>query len=260
MAGSGRGVIAGLVRRASARQWAAHGTAIAAPRVVPDPDLCAEARSLHSDLSHFLQRADALRQGYGASALPALPAGTEWRWRVPMVNGALLPPVLVSPPNASAFGWGAMLWHDCPRAALILRQRQNRDIPDRPPYFITLEVMGFAGSYLSLSLELPTEALAGIDGNHILRVDALMGAERDITVYARLNIAQGPNTETMLRQMGHPISGNDARREAEFDIAYADLSAHPVDRAWVDLIFEAPGMNAVGLYDIILSRQPRAQV
>ncbi len=177
-----------------------------------------------------------------------------------MMNAALLPATLVSPPNGSGFGWGATLWHDCPRAALILRQRANRNVAERPPFAVLLEVMGFSGSYLSLSLELPLDALNGLDANHILRVDALMGAERPITVYARLNIAQGPNTETMLRQLGHPVSGRDARRDTEFDLAYADLMAQPVDKAWVDLIFEAPRMNAVALHDIVLSRQPRAQV
>lgn len=260
MVARGQGYLSRWLRGAAARQWAMQDLALARSQALADPDLCDEARALRSDLTHFLQRADALRQGRSASVLPPLPAGTEWRWRVPLVNGGVQPSVLVSPPNASSFGWGVMLWHDCPRAALILRQGRNRDVPDRPPYFAVLEVMGFSGSYLSLSLNLPSDALQGLDADHILRVDALMGAERAITVYARLNIAQGPNTETMLRQLGHPISGQDARREAEFDLAYADLGARAVDRAWVDLIFEAPRMNAISLFDIVLSRQPRAQV
>lgn len=260
MAGLRRRWISRWLRGAAARQWSAHGTAIARRERLPDPGLCDEARRLHTDLSAFLQRADAVRHGYAAAVLPPLPQGTEWRWRAPVVNGAIQPPVLVSPPNASNFGWGVTLWHDCKRAALMLRQQPNPDIAERPPYFVVLEVMGFSGSYLSLSLELPTEALQDLGAHHILRVDALIGAERPITVYARLNVAQGPNTETMLRQLGDPISGGDARRETEFDLAYADLTPQPVEKAWVDLIFEAPRMNAVEIYDIVLSRQPRAEV
>ena len=44
------------------------------------------------------------------------------------------------------------------------------------------------------------------------------------------------------------------------DLGYAELSARSVEKAWLDLIFEAPFMNAVGLRDVILSRHPRAQI
>ncbi|MFN3527036.1 MAG: DUF6478 family protein [Paracoccus sp. (in: a-proteobacteria)] len=33
-----------------------------------------------------------------------------------------------------------------------------------------------------------------------------------------------------------------------------------MEKAWVDVIFESPAMNAVALRDIVLSRHPRAQM
>ncbi len=86
-----------------------------------------------------------------------------------------------------------------------------------------------------------------------------MDAERPITIYARINLVQGPNTETMLRQLGHPAEGMGARRRAEFDLAYADLANRPIERAWLDLIFEQPHLNAVGINDVLVSHHPRAQ-
>ena len=97
-------------------------------------------------------------------------------------------------------------------------------------------------------------------GHHILRLEATLQAERPIAVYARLNIQQGPNTETILRKMGDDIAGRQCRRVVEFDLGYATLSQRSVDKAWMDIIFEAPQMNAVALRDAILSRHPRAQI
>ena len=88
----------------------------------------------------------------------------------------------------------------------------------------------------------------------------MLQAERPITVYARLSIQQGPNVETVLRQLGDPIAGSNCQRLVEFDLGYAELSQRSVDRAWIDLIFEAPYMNAVALRDVVLSRHPRAQI
>ena len=46
----------------------------------------------------------------------------------------------------------------------------------------------------------------------------------------------------------------------EFDLAYTNLNEKRIERAWIDLIFEAPEMNQIILRDVTLSRRPRAEV
>lgn len=240
-------------RHSAARQW----SRLAGLGGGAHAGLRDEARALHADLARFLQLADA--------ALPrdpqpaGLPPGTDWHWRPPLLGGAALPQGLVAPDSGQRLGEGVALWHDCPHRAVILRQIRNRR-GDLAPYAARLEVMGFSGSYLSLALDLPGDIPGGLGREQILRLEAQFAAERPVTVYARLNLAQGPDTMTMLRQLGDPLAGPDCRRLTEFDLDYAGLSARPVERAWLDLIVEAPAMNALTLGELLLSRHPRAQV
>lgn len=256
----GRGWLRQVLRNAAARQWARLANRVQTSRKMPSPELCDEARALHSNLGRFLQRADALAEGRGARALPPLPAGTDWDWRLLSLRGEIDPASVIMPASGQRFGDELTLWHDCPRGAMILRQMQNRDRPAQPPFALRLEIMGFEGSYLSLSLDVPKPMLSDLGRHHVVQLDTVIQAERAATIYARLNLVQGPNTETMLRQLGEPIEGRDTERQVWFDLAYADLTEQPIDKAWMDLIFEAPGMNAVTVNDMILSRHPRAQV
>ena len=220
-----------------------------------------EARGLHQVLTRLLQVADARAMGARDSLSRIdLPPGTDWRWRPQVLRARHPEPALVAPTDGKWLSDEIALFHDCPERALILRQLRNRRATDLSEYGLALEVMGFSGSFLSFSLTLPPDALAGLGGHHIIRMDATLQAERPITVYARLNVQQGPNTETLLRKMGEPIAGRHCDRTVEFDLGYSDLSARSIDKVWLDVIFEAPFMNAVVLRDVILSRQPRAQI
>lgn len=220
-----------------------------------------EALKLHGVLGRLLHRSEAaLSAARGSLARMALPAGTDWRWRPQILLAQIDQRSLVAPRSGAWLSPEVSLYHDCPDRAVILRQRRNRRQTDLTDYALVLEVLGFRGNYLSYSLGLPAEAVRDLAGHHIIRLDALLDAERPITLYARLNIQQGPNTETMLRKMGDNVEGKEARRVIEFDLGYAELSARKVDKAWIDLILEAPAMNAVTLRDIVLSRHPRAQI
>lgn len=250
-----------LVRVRAARQWARQVEALGRGRRSPPPELRDEAAELHRELTRFLQLSDAHRpRGEGAVDLLELPAGTDWRWRPLVLRGRLAPSALAAPGNAQRLGDELAVYHDCPHHALILRQRPNLRATDLAPYGLALETLGFAGSYLSLSLDLPEDMNGSIGRHHVLRLDAILHSERPIVVYGRLNVAQGPNTETMLRQLGHPVDGRDCRRTVEFDLGYAELSQRPVDKIWLDLIFEAPRMNSVTVTDAVLSRHPRAEM
>lgn len=225
------------------------------------PETRDEARDLHQLLGLVLQTSDRLSVGVrGSLRRMQLPPGTDWRWRPRIMQARDSGVGLVSPRSGRWLSPEVVLFHDCPHRALILSQKRNQRATDLAEYALALEVMGFQGSYLSYSMGLPDEALEGLGGQHVLRLEAALEAERAITVYARLNVQQGPNTETMLRQMGDPIAGRHCNRVVEFDLGYAELSPRPVEKAWIDMIFEAPFMNAVMLRDVVASRHVRAQI
>lgn len=248
-------------RQRAARQWQRLGGDIIAGRKPLSRRLRDEALALRQTLSLLLQAGDraVTRTGGSLRALP-LPAGTDWRWRPMIFCGPMQPAGMTAPANGQRLGPEIALWHDCPHRALILRQQVNQRATDLAPHGLRLEVMGFAGSYLSLSLDLPDAAREGLGRHSILRLAADFHAEHPLTAYGRLNISQGPNTETILRQLGDPITDRDGGRVTEFDLGYAQLAPRPVDRLWLDLIFEAPRMNAVTLSDMVMSRHTRAEL
>lgn len=228
------------------------------PRPV-DPELRNRAQALHRQLGRFLQASDPWILRPAGVADGDLPPGTGWRWRPRLLQGQITPQAVAAPGNGHRLGEDGALWHDCRHRALILRQAARSRPGQGAGYAMQLEMLGFSGSFLSLALDLPDEALAGLGPDRILRLDTAMDAERAITLYARINLVQGQNTETMLRQLGDPVEGPGAARRAEFDLAYADLANRPVERAWLDLIFEQPRMNAVSINDAVVSHRQRAQ-
>jgi len=220
-----------------------------------------QARELHRLLGDLLRISTELQnESRNSLSRMELPAGTDWRWRPRILQAPNELPTLAAPENGRWLSPEVALFHDCAHRAVILRQTRNRRATDLAEFALALEVMGFSGSYLSFSLALPPEALEGLSGQNVLRLDSVLQSERPITVYARLNVQQGPNTQKMLRQLGDPIKGANNSRVVEFDLGYAELSHRPVEKAWIDLIFEGPHMNAVVLRDIVTSRHLRAQI
>lgn len=131
---------------------------------------------------------------------------------------------------------------------------------DQPPYALSLEVLAFTGDYLSLSLDLPADVLQQLGKNHIIQLDVALHTEKPLAIYCRLNLLQGPNTEQVLRQIRSPGYSEAQDSTVEYDLAYADLADRPVEKVWLDLIFEEPYMNAVTIRDIALTRYPRAEI
>lgn len=261
MARHEQGWLSRRIRARAARQW--QGLLDRAQRRdSPVPrDMRDEARDLQQILTRYLHTTQTRSLGASDSlARMELPAGTDWRWRPEILRARNAIPALVAPPSGRWLSDEVALFHDCPKRALILRQARNRRATDLSDYALALEVMGFEGSFLSFSLGFPAQALEGLGGHHVVRLESTLQSERPITVYARLNIQQGPNTEKILRQMGDPIEGANCNRVVEFDLGYADMSQRSVEKVWLDVIFEAPFMNAVALRDVILSRHARAQI
>lgn len=228
------------------------------PRPV-DPELRERAQVLHRQLGRFLQASDPWMLRPLGVPEADLPPGMDWHWRPRLFMGRISPQAAAAPENGHRLGEDAALWHDCRHKALILRQLTRPRPGQAASQGLMIEMLGFSGSFLSLALDLPAEALNVLTAERILRLDTVIDAERPITLYARINLLQGPNTQTVLRQLGHPVEGQGAARRGEFDLAYAELANRPVERAWLDLIFESPRMNAVVINDAVLSGRPRAQ-
>jgi hypothetical protein len=159
----------------------------------------------------------------------------------------------VAPASGTRLAGDLALFHDCPLAEIAVAQQGARGRGGAPSA-LTVEVFGFAGSYLSLALDLPGAAAEGLLRRHVVRAELALALEEPLEVYARLNIRHGPNTEQIPRRV--PVA--DAPAVAEFDLAYSRLNEKRVERLWLDLIFERPAMNRIALGDVVLSRHPRA--
>lgn len=207
---------------------------------------------VESDLAVHLNRAQ-------LADLP-LPEGTDWRWRPALLAAPLDPAGRVGPGNAEGLGDSAKLFHDCNARALILRQIANRRDTDLARYGLSLEVLGFTGKFLSLALPLPAEALQGLDRGHVLQIDTEIEIERPLEIFARLNIANGPNTDRLQVHLGYMRPDLLNRHSSAFDLSMTEINPERLEQAWIDLIVEAPFMNRVVLRDLVMSRHRRADI
>lgn len=191
----------------------------------------------------------------GSNALRT-PLGCDWAWRPELFRGPLWPPGAASVANDTPIGSEAKLFHDCPHAEIGLRQTRNTHAEDLAPFGLRVEVFRFDGSFLSLMIDLPDEAVSGLRRRHVIRVETLIEREAPMTVYARLNIGHGPNVEQVVQE----FPPGDGIVAAEFDLAYTHLNEKRADRMWLDVILDCPEMNQVILRDVTLSRRPRAEL
>ena len=234
-----------------------------AARQAQDVDLAtlrrqrSQARQLRTHLDTLIHVAD------GQLALPMIgssnfhkPHGTDWTWRPDGWCGPLPVPGMSSVQTKSQLGHDVTLFHDCEFSELTLRQIRNTQEEDLAPYGLRLDVFNFDGSFLSLVVDLPSEAVDGLTRNHLLRVDAIVELEKPLEIFARMNIKHGPNTEQIVREL--PL--HEKNITVEFDLAYSRLNEKRVERAWLDLIFEGPQMNQVTLRDLTFMRLPRAAI
>lgn len=187
-----------------------------------------------------------------------MPAGIDWCWHPDLLAWQLASPGIIAPESGQKLGEGVALWHDCPDRALILRQSPNPDAADLARYGLIFEVTGFAGSYLSLSVDLPEAALRGLSVSHILRLDLGVLLDQPIRAYARLNVSHGPNIEELLRELPLGETGHAGSISIEFDLADTEMNENRLGKIWLDLIFENPRMTTIDLREIVMSRYLRA--
>lgn len=251
-----------LARRRARNNWAALAGGRGSPRLsgAGQRRLRDEAITLRRNLDLFLMRSDP-RLEMVRETLDALnlPIGTDWRWRPDFMAVPLRPSGIASPENAASLGGQAAVWHDCPERALILQQIPNLRATDLSPFALRMEVFGFAGSFLSVSVDLPESALQGLKQSHILRLETGLTIERGMNVFARLNIANGPNTDQITQTIEGLEPGRQDQQVIEFDLAYTEINENRLEKIWLDLIFESPGMNALEVRELFVSRHLRAE-
>ncbi len=257
MASGGLKFLDRVVHRASLRRW---GDAAVAAENAELSDLRNQrqwARQLATRLDQLIHVAD------GRLALPRIgshafnrPKGTLWSWRPQLWRGPITPHGIAAAPSRSPLGDEVVLFHDCENSELTLRQIRNSREEDLAPFALRMDVFGFEGSFLSLVLDFPPEAVAGMQRRHLIRLSTIIETEKELEVFGRLNILHGPNTEQLVLDI--PV--NQRESVVEFDLAYSDLNEKRIEKMWLDLIFEGPSMNQVTVRDLTFCRYPRAEL
>lgn len=215
------------------------------------------ARDLRTQLNELIHVAE------GRLALPRIgsnsfprPSGSLWAWRPQIWRGPLSRHGVASVQNKTRLGDEVGVFHDCSVAELTLRQVRNTRDEDLAPFGVRFDVFNFKGSFLSLVLDFPADAVEGLKKKHILRISPVIETESPLEVFMRLNIKNGPNTEQLVQEV--PVNKEDA--VVEFDLAYTDLNEKRLGSIWLDVIFENPRMNQIVVRDITLCRYPRAEL
>ncbi|ABF65412.1 DUF6478 family protein [Ruegeria sp. TM1040] len=216
-----------------------------------------DARKLRMHLDQLIHTAD------NRLALPKIdssyfprPHGTDWSWRPELWRGPLPVAGVSSVPSKTRLGHEIQMFHDCAISELTLRQLRNTREEDLAPYGLRMDVFKFDGSFLSLVIDLPAEATQGLTRQHLVRLDCIAESEKPIEIFARLNIKHGPNTEQLVRE----LPPGEKTFSVEYDLAYSRLNEKRIEKAWIDLIFEAPDMNQVVLRDLTFARFLRANL
>lgn len=184
------------------------------------------------------------------------PLHSDWAWRPQLWRGPIFPSGQAAATTKSTLGDEVTLFHDCRISELTVRQVRNTREADLAPFGLKMDVFKFDGSFLSLVIDLPPDAVRGLKRNHLVRMTSVVETEHPLEIFARLNVRHGPNTEQMVREL--PLGSGET--VVEFDLAYTKLNEKRVEAAWLDLIFEGPQMNQVILRDVTFSRRPRAEL
>ena len=187
------------------------------------------------------------------------PAQCDWAWRPAPWAPALTPASMSGIQGGTRLTDGVTLFHDCPLAEITLKQTRTTDAEASAPFVLSVDALGFEGSFLSLAIDLPEDAATGMRRSHIVGVALRLWMERPGEMFVRLNIKQGPNTEQMVSELRAGPDQHDLMT-AEFDLGFHEINPTKLEGAWIDLIFERPEMNLVRLDDLTLTRRPRADI
>lgn len=198
-------------------------------------------------------RANALFAATGNDGLPR-PLLADWVWRpVPWQGSADLP---ATPGSGSALAQGVKLFHDGSDATrLTLAQALSGPAPAP----LDLRVAALDGTYVSLVVDLPAAALAGLSRQHLIGVAWGLRSDGAFPIiFARINVVCGPNRHQAQRRL--PVREGGGAMLAEFDMLDLGINPRRVDAIWCDLVFSYPPAGTLRIEDLILYRRPRAGV
>ncbi|HRK43228.1 MAG TPA: DUF6478 family protein [Gemmobacter sp.] len=235
-------------------RWASMAETLSLDRLRDMRVRARESRRLLDKVIHIAEHRLALPV-IGSNALRR-PMGADWVWRPPLWTGEAPLPGFSSVPSKQVIIDGTTVFHDCRRSELTVRQIRNTREEDLAPFGLRMDVFRFDGSFLSMVVDLPPEAVQGLKLRHLIRLDAIVEMEKPLEIFARLNIKHGPNVEQIVREL--PLAAEEVM--VEFDLAYTKMNEKRVEKLWIDLIFEGPEMNQIILRDVTVSRRPRADV
>ena len=249
------GPLTGLIEKQTLRRWRKASAAVGEMDVSALKTLRTKARALGRHVDQVLHVAE------GRLALPVAgqaairkPLQSDWAWRPELWCGPIKPVGVALVETETKIGREAKVFHDCGLNEVSFRQLRNHRSEDVAAYGVRFDVFQFGGSFLSLVLDMPHEATDGLGKGHLIRLDVRVETERPIAIFGRVNVRHGPNVEQIVRA----FDGSNGAFSIEFDLSTTRIHEARVDRAWVDLIFEAPEMNEIVVRDVTMSRRPRA--
>ncbi len=215
-------------------------------------NLQAKLRPLSEELARIDRVASARLTGT-ANAIRK-PRGTDWAYRPRLwrENIDRRGQSFVSSP-----GWldgETTLFHDCDLHEIGFRQTPTRSSEALSPFDVQLEVMHFRGSFLSLSIDFPNEALSDLHPQHLVEATAELKTDRPTEIFFRLNLRQ----DQEVKQILHSVPESSGEMPVQFDLAYSDVQPRQIDKIWLDVIFPSPAMNLLTLSDLTLTRRLRA--
>jgi hypothetical protein len=245
------------IHRRALRRWSDAAKAASDVDLPTLKSLRQQARQVRRRIDQLIYIADSrlALPVMGSNAIQK-PLHCDWAYRPEIWRGPITPAGIASVENKTPFSGEATVFHDCAISELTLRQLRNSRERDLAPFGLRMDVFRFDGSFLSLAIELPQEAIDGLKRKHLIRMQTVVETEKPLEIFARLNIRHGPNTENVVREL--PLGSDEVM--VEFDLAYTKMNEKRVEKIWIDLIFEGPEMNQIILRDVTFSRRPRAEI
>ena len=218
--------------------------------------LMSAAKDLRSGLDSFIYDADYKIR------LPRIDANffhtspdVIWSWRPELWRSSLGQKGRIGTRSGVKLGSELSVFHDCDLQEISMRQVRNIRRDDLAPFGFVMDVFNFEGSFFSLALDFPPEAVSNMSTRHIVLMETKVQCEKPVEIFGRLNLRHGPNVEHVVR----PLFVDGDLAMIEFDLGYLRLNEKRIGHIWLDLIFVEPAMNHVKIADISFHSRPRAE-